>query len=136
MADTYTVVTQYPQPIYLGGTQTQPATAVGIVTKPHGVYLEFQIPQTEYSAQQVSDYSTGYAGTVESLFGITGVTGLEWQQQPTPAGELTSVMVVYFTTPSGNSAGSLTVPFSELAPELIAPMVAAAITELVNAEGL
>ena len=39
MAETFTVVTQYPTVEYLGGTQTRDVVAVGYTTKPSGIYF-------------------------------------------------------------------------------------------------
>jgi hypothetical protein len=129
-------VTQYPGVVFIGGTQTQDVTFVGYLTKPSGVYFEVPIPQAVYSSAVVNEYGQGYCATIEAVLALPGVVGGEWTQTPTKAGELTSNIVVYVQSDSGNSQASLTVPFSGLAPELVQPKSSALIKELNAAEAL
>jgi len=136
MASWGKVVVQYPGVVFLGGTQTQDVTFVGYVTAPSGVYFEVPIPQNVYNATQVADYGTGYSGTIESVLALPGVVGGEWTQTPTPGGELTSNLVVYVQSKSGNSQASVVVPFSGLAPDLVKPQTDKLIAELNASEAL
>jgi hypothetical protein len=133
--DLITVVTQYKDRIYLGGTQTLPATAVGILTYPHGVYLEFRIPQTSYNAQAVSDYKVGFNDTAEAMFTIPGVTDMSWAENPRPSGQVIDEYTLYLETPSGASTGELVIPSGDLAVSIAGPKVAAIIAALQAAEG-
>lgn len=135
MADTYTVVVQYPGVVFLGGTQTQEVMFVGITTKPHGVYLEFPIPRAIYSPTQVADYALGYSGTVESIFTVSGVAGLEWVQTPN-AGNLESSMAITVQSDSGNSTAETTVPFGNLGTQTVAPIVKKLVASLNASEAL
>lgn len=135
MADTYTVNVQYPGVVFLGGTQTQDVMFIGITTKPHGVYLEFPIPKKIYTPAQVNDYAGGYTGSVESIFTISGVAGLEWVQIPS-GGDLESAMTVTVQSDSGNSTSTLTVPFGDLAVNLVKPLVTKLVASLSAAEAL
>jgi hypothetical protein len=136
MASWGTVVVQYPGVVFLGGTQTQDVTFVGYSSKPSGVYFEVPIPQTVYSAKTVSDYGLGYVGSIETMLALPGVVGGEWTQTPTPAGELTSNLVVYVQSDSGNSQGSIAVPFGDLEVPAWNDKIAALRTELNAAEAI
>ena len=50
MADTFSVVTQYPTVEYLGGTQTRDVIAVVYTLKLSGLYFEARIPAADYTA--------------------------------------------------------------------------------------
>ena len=136
MADWGSVVIQYPGVVFLGGTNTQDVTFVGYTTSPSGLYFEVPIPQATYSADEVKDYGEGYSGTIEAVLALPGVVGGEWTQTPTASGELTSNIVVYVQSDSGNSQASLTVPFADLAAELVKPKTDALIAQLNAAEAL
>lgn len=136
MADTFTVVTQSPGTEYVGGTQTRDVVTVGITTKPHGVYVEFRIPKNVYSAAQVHDYALGYSGTIEALFGITGVVGVAWSQQPTAAGQLQDIITVTVQSSSGDSTDQFTLPLSDITTAAVSKKAAASIKVLDAAEAL
>jgi hypothetical protein len=134
MADTYQVVVQYPTTEFLGGTNTQAVMAVGITTKPSEIYLEFRIPQKQYTAALVKDYGIGYSGTVEAVADIPGIDGMEWQQAPSANGQLIDQMLVTVVSDSGNSSGTFVVPFGKLAPAFVTPMVKKLVGQLNAAE--
>jgi hypothetical protein len=130
----YTVQTQYPTVIFLGGTQTQDAMAVGIITNGHGIYLEFRIPRTTYSAAQVKSFATGYTGTVEAVAGIAGVAGVAWSQIPDATGQLADVLTLTVESDSGNSSATLTIHTKDWTPHAAGPKVTALIAQLNEAE--
>ena len=130
------VVTQYPGVVFLGGTQTQDVTFVGYTTSPSGVYFEVPIPQTVYNATQVQDYGIGYSGSIESVLAYPNVVGGEWTQTPTAAGELTSNLVVYVQSDSGNSQSSISNPFATMTEPVFEAKIAALVAELNAAEAL
>jgi hypothetical protein len=136
MASWGTVVVQYPGVVFLGGTQTQDVTFVGYVTSPSGVYFEVPIPQTVYSSAQVQDYGIGYSGSIESVLAYPNVVGGEWTQTPTPAGELTSNLVVYVQSDSGNSQSSISNPFATMTEPAFQQKIADLVSELNAAEAL
>lgn len=134
MADTYTVVTQYPTLEFLGGTQTQDVMAVGYRTAAHQVYFEVRIPRSVYNAQQVKDYGIAFSATVESVFINANVIGAEWTQTPTPAGELADNIVATVQSDSGNSTAQYVIPFSQLAPAFFTQPLENLIATLNDAE--
>ena len=136
MADTFTVVTQYPTVEYLGGTQTRDVIAVGYTLKPSGLYFEARIPAASYTAAQVNDYGIGYSGTIGALLAIPGVTDGYWSQTPTAAGELEDQLTLTVTSDSGNSSGTVTVPASEWDTQDVGPKVAKLLKSLNDAEAL
>jgi hypothetical protein len=130
------VVVQYPGVVFLGGTQTQDVTFVGYTTAPHGVYFEVPIPQAVYSSALVGEYGEGYSGTIEQVFAVAGVVGAEWTQTPTASSELTSNLVIYVQSASGNSQASFTVPFANLTPTVVEAKSKPLIAQLDAAEAL
>jgi hypothetical protein len=136
MAQTFTVVTQYPTLEFLGGTQTQDVMAVGYRSKANGVYWEVRIPRSVYSTDTVSSYGIGYTGTIDAVMDAEGVIGGEWTQTPTASGELQDNIVLTVASDSGNSTGQIVVPFAGLAPTLTDPKVAALRKTLNDSEGL
>jgi len=136
MAATFTVVTQYPTLEFLGGTQTQDVMAIGYRTNANGVYFEVRVPRAGYTSSNVNSMGIGYTGTIEAAFDNANVIGGEWVQTPNAAGELVDNIVYTVASDSGNSTAQLTVPYSQLAPELYNPKLAALAQELNAAEGL
>ena len=130
----YTVVTQYPTVNFLGGTQTQDAIAVGIITNQSSIYLEFRIPKGVYSATQVKDYSIGYTGTVESAAEAPGVVGVVWSQQPNAAQELTDYLTFTVQSDSGNSSATFMLPMAQVSYANAAKQASALIAQLNDAE--
>lgn len=115
----YDVVTQYPTVQFLGGQQTQDVIAVGITTRGHGVYVQFDIPRRIYSAQELKNYATGYTGSVEQFFEIPGITGIAWSQQPNAGGNLVAVLTFTVESTSGISAATFTVPLASATDTLV-----------------
>jgi hypothetical protein len=136
VAETFTVVTQYPTLEFIGGTQTQDVMAIGYRTVAHGVYFEVRIPRKGYTPANVNSTGVGYTGTIEAAFANDNVIGGEWSQTPTAAGELVDNIVYTVASDSGNSTAQLVVPYSQLAPELYDPKLAALAKSLNDAEGL
>lgn len=125
----YRVIRQFPVIETHGASGTENATAVGIETNGHGVYLEFRIPDKFYSAAQVKDYATGYTGTVEQLFETQGVVGVQWYQDVTPSNQLGDFALITVASDSGDSQQTFSVAFRELKPSVVAakakPIIAA-----------
>jgi hypothetical protein len=136
VAETFTVVTQYPTLEFIGGTQTQDVMAIGYRTKAHGVYFEVRIPRKGYTPGNVNSTGIGYTGTIEAAFANDNVIGGEWTQTPTAAGDLVDNIVYTVASDSGNSTAQLVVPYSQLSPGLYDPKLAALAKTLNDSEGL
>jgi len=136
MADTFTVITQYPTLEFLGGTQTQDVMAIGYRTKQDGIYFEVRIPRAGYTAANVNNTGIGYTGTIDAIMSAPGAIGGEWTQTPTAAGELQDNLVITVASDSGNSTAQLVIPFRQLAPSITDTKVAALRKQLNQAEGL
>lgn len=134
MADTYDVVTQYETVEFLGGTQTRPVIAVGVRTKVHGVYFEFRVLKSEYNSGVVRSNARGFTIIYELLFTIPGVNDVEWTQEPTQGGQLADHVIVYFASTSGNSSGSVDIPYSQFTQDYVAARVGHARAALDAAE--
>lgn len=130
----YDVVTQYPTVQFIGGTQTQDVVAVGIVTRGHQVYVEFNIPRNIYSAQEVKNYATGYTGSVEQFFEVPGVTGVAWSQAPNSSGNLIPTLTFTVESTSGLSAATFAVPLASATDTLVKTRAAALRKELNDSE--
>ena len=136
MADNYTVVGQYPDTEYLGGTATRPVTTVQYTTVPSGIYFESRIPDTAYSKTEADNTGKVNAAPLEDLLTLPGVTGVEWTQVSQPTGFLADQIVIYWQTASGASSGSVTTPFSGLSNKVAGPLVATAIAAATEVEAL
>lgn len=123
MADNFTVQTQYPGLLALGGTQTQDVVFVGISTIPHGTYLEFPLDAKIYSSKLVKSEGTGWATIVELVWDEPNVVGVQWAQSVNKSNQLQQELIVTVQSSSGNSAAQLTVPYSQLAPDRYKPMI-------------
>jgi hypothetical protein len=134
MAASYSIQTQYETVEYLGGTQTRPVIAVGVLTVGHGVYFEFRIPKVNYNSANVRNDANGFTIIYEMLFTIPGVVDVEWTQEPTQAGQLADHVVVYFESTSGNSSASIDFPYTQFTQDYIAARVAFARAGLDAAE--
>lgn len=136
MAATYSVLYQYPTIENLGGSQTRPVMAVGYLLAPVPVRIEVRIPQTIYSPEVVAEYGVGYSGTIQAIMALPGVAGAAFTQTPQLDSTLLDELIIGVTSASGDSANTVTVPFSQLAPELVAPIVKKAVAALDAAEAL
>lgn len=135
MADTFTVVTQYPTVEYLGGSKTQDVMAIGIVTKPSGIYTEFRVPQSIYSHSIVNATALGYANIYETAAGLDWVEGVQWSQVPSN-GQLADQITFTVVSTSGNSSAQLSVLVLKLGPQLHQPQITALHNQLDAAEDL
>lgn len=135
MADNYTVVGQRQVTEFLGGSQTRQSIAVGITTKPSNIYLEFRLARADYTAANVAKDANGYAIIVEMAAGIEGVAGMEWIEDPTPAGFLVDSFVITVVSTSGDSTAQFTEPYANFTQGDIAGKVKALRAELDAAEG-
>lgn len=136
MTADYTVLGQYPTTEYLGGTTTRAVTAVQYQTNPNSIYFESRIPDTALTTDEVDNTGKVNGGALEALYGITGVTDVEWTQASTPSGYLKDQIIVYYTTPSENSSGSLTTPFTGITTAKVKTAVDAAVAKLTEIENL
>lgn len=136
MADTFSVITQYPTLEFLGGTQTQDVMAIGYRTKAHQIYFEVRVPKKLYSTEIVHDYGIGYTGTLEQFFANPNVIGGEWTQTPTASGELQDNMTYTVQSDSGNSTGQVTFAFANLVTDKVNAAIDKLVTSLNNSESL
>lgn len=130
----FDVVTQYPTVEFLGGTQTRDVVAVGIVTRGHQVYVEFNIPRNIYNAQAVKNYATGYTGSVEQFFEVPHITGVVWSQEPNASGNLIPTLTFTVSSTSGLSAATFSVPLASATDTLVKARAAALHKELDSSE--
>lgn len=130
MPDTYDVVAQNPSTEFLGGTSTRDVMTVAYVTKPSGIYLEYDIPEKVYTPKLVRDYGIGLSGTTEAIMKLPGIVDMTWVQDVTPGGQLQPGFIVYVESSSGLSTGTVKVPWGKFAPELVEPMVNKLVAQL------
>lgn len=125
MADNFDFLGAREDIEFLGGTQTRPVVSVSIRTKPHGTYMEFRIPRKQYNAHVLHSDGLGFAGTVEGVWALPGVVGMQYVQVPTSGGELQDAFTVTVESTSGDSTVDMQVPYGELADTLLRPKVKA-----------
>lgn len=136
MAATYTVFQQYPDTEYISATATRPVVAVGYITVPHGVYFESRIPQSAYTTEEVDNTGKVNSEPLENLFNIKNVTDVEWGQVGAPSGYIKDQITTYYQSTSGNSSGSVTVPFTGISVAEVEALVEAGVALLDTAEAL
>jgi hypothetical protein len=134
MATNYVVVTQYPGIDVIGGSQTQDVVFVGINTVPHDTYIEFPVIQSVYSAGIVKAAAIGWAQIIEAVWDEDWVVGVQWTQVVNASNQLVSSVIITVTSSSGNSTAQLTVPISQLGPQLHQPQITALHGQLDDAE--
>ena len=108
----------------IGGTTTQDVQVVQVVTGGHGVYFETRLQRTLATTKNIHDQVNGFTIIYEMLFDIAGVVGVQWTQEPTPAGLLEDHVIVFVSSTSGNSQAPLDFPYSRFNQDVIAPAVA------------
>jgi hypothetical protein len=134
MAAAYQIVTQYETDEFLGGTQTRPVIAIGVVTAAHGIYFEARIGKKEYEPVFALDVAQAGADEYEGLFDIPGVVGVQWSQVPTVTEQLQDTLTVFYTSTSGNSSNSFAFPAAQIAHDTVAAEVAAGVQVLDQVE--
>lgn len=136
MADSFTVVTQYPGFDSLNGAPPQDVVFIGISTLPHGTYIEFPISEAAYKAGAVNAAAIGWATIIETVWTEDWVVGVQWTQVVNPSNQLVSSLIITVTSSSGNSTATLTVPITQLGPKLHQPQITALHDQLDAAEAL
>jgi hypothetical protein len=136
VAKTYKIVTQYPDVIFLGGTQTQEVQKIGLVTIPSNIYVEFSIPTNLYVASAVDAGATSWSYVYEQVAAEQWVVGVQWQEATNVAGFLNEQVVIYVSSTSGDSVASLTVLVTQLGPQAHQPQIDALHAQLDDAENL
>jgi len=131
----FTVLGQYPDTEYLGGSKTRPVQVLEAATVDHGVYFEVRLPRSEASTDNLRALAGANATTYEALFDYTGVSDVQWSQEPTAAGMLADHVIIYVTSDSGDSEGVLDVRLDQLTNEYVQPRIAALRAALNATEG-
>ena len=135
MAANYDILAQRPDTEWLGGGQTRQVMAVGIVTKPSGVYMEFRVAKPDYTPAVVRQDANGFAIVIEQLFDIPGVIGVQWSQVPGASGQLADVLDITVQSDSETATDTFTVPFAKLTQDYVAAQAAKAIDTLNAIQG-
>jgi len=123
MAETYTIVTQYPDVETDGGAVARQVIVVGTLTKGHGVYFENRYPRAGFKLSETTNNSTGYTAQFEELFTIPGVDAVEWGQKLNSANQLQDWVTIYVVSTSGDSSDFVEMPFSTWTPAHAAALV-------------
>lgn len=136
MADTYTVVNQYPGLDTLGGTQTQDVVFVGITTLPHGTYVEFPVAKSVYAKDVVAGAALGWADIAETLWKQPHVVGVQQTQVVNQSNQLTYSWIISVESDTGDSWATLTIANNDLGPKLGLDRINALSAQLTGAENL
>lgn len=125
MADTYTIVTQYPDVETDGGQFARDVMVVGVLTTEHGVYFENRFPRKGFTESEAQGNALGYTTVFELLFTIPGVDSVVWGQALNAGNQLEDQVTVYYLSTSGESSNFVVVPFSQLTQQHVASLVKA-----------
>jgi hypothetical protein len=125
MAETYTIVTQYPDVETSGGQVARDVMVVGTLTDAHGVYFERRYPRAAFKESIAQADAEGFTIVFEDLFKIAGVEAVTWGQRLNAANQLEDIVTVYYTSSSGDSSNFVVVPFRQFTQDYIAQRVAA-----------
>lgn len=134
MAETFTILGTRKDVEFLGGTTTREVYVSAVQTAPHGVYFESRIDAADFTAARAKEQARGFTIVYALLFDIPGVADVAWTQQETPAGQLQDHIIVYVISTSGNSSGTIDVPYSAWTQDHVAALVKKLRDELDAAE--
>ena len=123
MAETYQIITQYPDVDTSGGVLAKDVMVVGTVTGGHGVYFERCYPRADFNEANAQADAQGFTIIFELLFNIAGVDVVTWGQQLNSANQLEDFVTVYYTSTSGESSNFVAVPFRRFTQDYIAAQV-------------
>lgn len=125
MAETYTIVTQYPDVETSGGQLARDVMVVGTITAGHGVYFERRYPRAAFKESYAQADALGFTIVFEDLFTIAGVEAVTWGERLNAANQLEDYVTVYYTSTSGDSSDFVAVPFRQLTQAFVAGKVKA-----------
>lgn len=125
MAETWKIVTQYPDVETNGGQVARDVMVVGTLTTAHNVYFEFSYALKGFSKTTPLVNSRGYTLLLEDLFTIDGVEAVTTGDKLNAANQLEKILTVYFTSTSGDSDNFVTLPFSTWTKQHVEDLVAA-----------
>lgn len=125
MAQTWTIVTQYPDVETDGGQFARDVMVVGTVTGAHGVYFERRYKRASFKESIAQSDAKGFTIVFEDLFAIPGVDAVTWGQKLNAANQLQDFITVYYVSTSGESSNFVEVLFSALTQAHVATLVKA-----------
>jgi len=125
MAETYSIVTQYPDIDTRSGAVARDVMVVGTVTDAHGVYFERRYPRAQFKESIAQADAAGFTIVFEDLFRIPGVDAVVWGERLNAANQLEDFITVYYVSSSGDSSNFVAVPFRQLTHDFVAARVKA-----------
>jgi len=123
VAESYEIVTQYPDIDTQGGSIARDVMVVGTLTDAHGVYFERRYPRAQFTETIAQADAQGFTIVFELLFDIPGVDAVTWGQRLNSANQLEDIVTVYYTSTSGDSSNFVVVPFRRFTQDYIAAQV-------------
>lgn len=93
----------------LGGTQLQRIVEVGCISHPSQTFFQFRLPLRGYTRAAGAAYAGGFSLLIEELVLDPDVTGVAYVQDVNAAGQLLDELEIFFVTPDGTGAGSVTI---------------------------
>lgn len=133
-SDAYTFVTQYPGLDTLGGSQTQDVVFVGVLTVPHGTYVEFPVAKANYP-DLVKAAAEGWVTIAETLWTQPNVIGVQQAQVVNPSNQLVYSWIISVQGSSTDSWATLTIANNDLGPKAGLDQINALHAALVSVEG-
>src|SRR5438309_11780597 len=123
MAETYTIVTQYPDVDTNGGQFARDVITVGVLTAAHGIYFEFRVPKKEFTTSVAQGGANALTITYESFFDYPGVEAVVPGQRLNAANQLEDVVTLYIVSTSGESSDFIVISYRNMTTEYITPRV-------------
>lgn len=130
MADTYTIVGQYPDVLVLGSGKTQDVQVIQVVTSPSGIYFETSLTRQNATSANIRNQVAGFASLYEAAAAVPGVAAVQWTQEPTRGGLLEDHVIFYVVSTSGESEGVINVSYTDFTPTRYKPRIKALVAAL------
>lgn len=125
------IVYQHESEQVLGGAQLQKVVEVGAVSQPSQVFFQFRLNRTGYTRGVALAYAEGFALLIEGILADPKIAGVAYIQDVNRSGELIDELEVFWTSPDGESEGTVTVNMAAATSDTVAAAVNAAMAPFV-----
>lgn len=110
---------QYPGFASVNGATPEDVVFVGILTVPHGTYVEFPVAQSVYASPGVVKAAAeGWATIAESLWSQPNVIGLQQTELVNKSNQLVYAWIISVQGSDDSDWATLTIANNDLGPKL------------------
>ena len=120
----------------VGGSKIRDVYDAEATTTPSGVYFQFRVPVALADPGSIQATAEAISVSLESLFTVPGVVGIEYVQDVSPANLLVDYVLIYVQSTSGLSTDYVRWPLESVDLRVLAGPLAAAIAKLDTIEAL